>query len=938
MDVQSYKIKDEQFRFLIMKNFYEEVMGKLLERFLLVLHFRATGEKLGENCDILSKILPHLAKKHKLKTEDKYRENLFIESKRDLTPKPNLDMSKFDFTMSFGCLTEIQGLPSSKNHQFCVLCTREKCENILLGNAEKKECNNCEFCTTPPNAPCYSQMLAKKLNIGRKTRNIGAHTSQFSAEIPNIEENITAITALYEYLYTNENWRKFEKNWINHKAFFEIRENIRLIEKCSISFLLEKFKERIIISEEFFAIKATLDKMMNELRKKTLEISIQLSISTSAVEKILGLESFLQEAELSALNSRMRTTIEEVVNKSLANLIDDFKFDVHVWELEKVPGNGRFEKFKAGITFSSPNPNAFELYRCDKNPQSKHLQDKLTKSLFEELEKEVPDISNDSLTKLTLGFTKWYIASLHIMLALTKNDRSSLTKKEIEILDICLKNMTVSKQSFFKEIFGESVEVSIDRSPSRTNIATFIGQIEVNILSENVYYHSNDFANKLKRSVKMLLAQELKLEECSEINKNLATMLYSAEQSVSLHSQTSSNLVNIAQIGSVHTFIVETLPWFVLTIDVDQGLKSKLQTDWRILWGPLLTEVKINLRSLFHNPASGNFPKDGRKLYEVILELDQNRELNDLPKYWRELILPKNGISDSEVFDLYTLRCLLSKSKSMKTDAVDVIKELCIMMNGIKYCPIVDPYFMSVYIIDEIKYFLSSLGFLKESMKEVERLSALLEDVTPSEDELLEDIYRGRYFKSYVLTELLFKAEEYLRCLFHDPEYGDFPRDGRKLYETFIEWNKQGKLNDLEKKYFSTLLPDSKTTDSEAFDLHLLSYFLCKCTKIKDKERKIFGKIFDLKSQLIQCDSIALGFYQSKDILERILWKIKHLTDHYDVFNHKIGNDLEEFVANIFLEWRHLKKKHIVQSKMSYNKIERTDEKKTFEQTGILPK
>ncbi|XP_057296929.1 uncharacterized protein LOC130625832 [Hydractinia symbiolongicarpus] len=932
MDVQSYKIKDEQVRFLIMKNFYEEVMGKLLERFLLVLHFRASGDKLGENCDILSKILPHLAKKNKLKTEDKYRENLFIESKRDLTPKPNLDVSKFDFTMSFGCLTEIQGLPSSKNHQFCVLCT-SKCENILLGNAEKKKCNNCDFCTTPPNAPCNSQMLAKKLNIGRKTRNIGAHTSQFSAEIPNIEENITAITALYEYLYTSENWRKFEKNWINHEAFFEIRENIRLIEKCSISFLLEKFKERIIISEEFFAIKATLDKMMNELRKKTLKISIQLSISTSAVEKIPGLESFLEEAELSALDSRMRTIIEEVVNKSLANLIDDFMFDVHVWGLEKVPGNGRFEKFKAGITFSSPNRNAFELYRCDKNPQSKHLQDKLTKSLFEELKKEVPDISNKSLRKLTLGFTNWYIASLHIMLALTKNDRSSLTKKEIEILDICLKNMTVSKQSFFKEIFGETIEVSIDRSPSRTNIATFIGQIEVNILSENVYYHSNDFANKLKRSVKMLLAQELKLEECSEINKNLATMLYSAEQSVSLHSQTSSNLVNIAQIGSVHTFIVETLPWFVLTIDVDQGLtKSKLQTDWRILWGPLLTEVKINLRSLFHHPASGNFPKDGGKLYEVILELDQNGELHDLPKYWRELILPKNGISDSEGFDLYTLRCLLSKSKSLKTDAVDAIKELCIMMNGIKYCPNADPYFMSVYIIDKIKNYLSSLGLLKESMKEVERLSALLEDVTPSEDELLEDIYRRRYFETYELTELLFKAEEYLRCFFHDPEYGDFPRDGRKLYETFIEWNKQGKLNDLEKKYFSTLLPDSKTTDSEVFDLHLLSYFLCKCTKIKDEERKIFDEIFDLESQFLRCESIAFDFDQSMDILFGILRKIKHLTDHYDVFNREKRRDSIRFAKRL------LEKKHIVQSKMSYYKIERTDEKKTFEQTGILPK
>ncbi|XP_057297430.1 uncharacterized protein LOC130628478 isoform X1 [Hydractinia symbiolongicarpus] len=338
-------------------------MSKLLKRFLMVLHFRATGDVLDENCDILLKILPHLPRKHILKKEDKYRENLFIQSKRDLTPKPNLDVSKFDFTMSFACLTEIQGLPSWKNHNFCIFC-ESNCKNILLENAKKKDCNNCGFCRTLSN--CLSHILTKNLNTGRKTRNIGAHTSQFSAISPKIQENIRALTALYEYLHTNGNWRNFEKTWINHEAFFEIREDIRLIEKYSITFLLEKFKERVRILEDVFAIKEKMDKILSKMNKSTLRISIQLSISKLAVVEISDLGSFLKNAKLKGLNSRMRMTIEKVVNKSLAQLSNDFKFDVRICGLKKA---------------------------------------ELEKAMFAELKEKFSNITDINLTELTLGFT-----------------------------------------------------------------------------------------------------------------------------------------------------------------------------------------------------------------------------------------------------------------------------------------------------------------------------------------------------------------------------------------------------------------------------------------------------------------------------------------------------------------------------------------------------
>lgn len=244
----NYLIVDAQARFLIMKNFYEEVMSNMLKRFLIILNFRATGDVLSENCDILSQVLPHLPKKHTLKKEKKYRDQLFSES----TPKEHLDILKFDFSMSVVFLTEMEGLPSYTKHKFCIFCEPD-CKKIQLGKAEGKDCSNCGFCSSPDSFPCNFKMLKDKLEIGRKTRNTGAHTcqEQFLYTNPAVSENIDAITALYEYLYTNGNWRKFNEEWINQTAFDKIRDDIGLIKKYSITFLLEKFKKRISSTIKF---------------------------------------------------------------------------------------------------------------------------------------------------------------------------------------------------------------------------------------------------------------------------------------------------------------------------------------------------------------------------------------------------------------------------------------------------------------------------------------------------------------------------------------------------------------------------------------------------------------------------------------------------------------------------------------------------------------
>lgn len=146
---------------------------------------------------------------------------------------------------------------------------------------------------------------------------------------------------------------------------------------------------------------------MSNMMKSTLNISIQLSINKLTV--------VLEDAEIEGLDSRMRMTIEEVTNKSLAQLIDELKFDVRIRALKKLSGEGKFEKFEAGIIFTSPNPNAFQSYICDTNFKSKELKQEIRTSLFKELEKEITS-SDVNLGGLKLGFTSWDTGSLHIML------------------------------------------------------------------------------------------------------------------------------------------------------------------------------------------------------------------------------------------------------------------------------------------------------------------------------------------------------------------------------------------------------------------------------------------------------------------------------------------------------------------------------------------
>ncbi|XP_057297432.1 uncharacterized protein LOC130628478 isoform X2 [Hydractinia symbiolongicarpus] len=322
--------------------------------------------------------------------------------------------------------------------------------------------------------------------------------------------------------------------------------------------------------------------------------------------------------------------------------------------------------------------------------------------------------------------------------------------------------------------------------------------------------------------------------------------------------------------------------------------KVPTKTNWRILCGALLSEVKNYLRSLLHHPANGNFPKDGGKLYNTILELYRNGEMVDFPIYKQTLIFSKKGISDSEIFDLYTLRCLLLKSKILKPDAVGAINNLCVMMNGIKYFSNVVPYYVMSNVVDQIKFGLSTLGCAKENMKEVEHLCTLFEDITLSEDELSTYNYEMHNFDCERQAELIFDVEECLRCLFHDPAYGDFPRDGKKLHQVMEEWQQQGKLKDLEKNLFSLLLPDSKITDSETFGIHLLGYFLC--TNIKEEKRIIFDEIFYLTNQLIRYDKIKLRL----DILSQISSRVRPMTYRYDVFSRSKENDLHKFAGKFW--------------------------------------
>lgn len=277
-----FDINDTQARFVIIRNFYEEVTCLLLKRFLLIRWFRATGEKLNENSDILFTVLQHLQlpTNHVLKKDKKYGEQLYLKG----TPQKKIDISKFDLSLTLTVLQELECFPSSKNHTCCIFC-EPSCTKFKLKHAAKEECNDCEFCR--PSGNCYSDKLKTSLQLAKKNRNAGAHSSKsqcssspLSAE--DIDKHIRALKFLYEYLYTNNNWRNFNNEWRNYDAFHKMKEKIELIKESSIEFLTETFKNRLSLQFRILTKLSNMDQRMcdqfTNQREETKRLEKELQI------------------------------------------------------------------------------------------------------------------------------------------------------------------------------------------------------------------------------------------------------------------------------------------------------------------------------------------------------------------------------------------------------------------------------------------------------------------------------------------------------------------------------------------------------------------------------------------------------------------------------------------------------------------------------------
>lgn len=539
IDKSPIDITDTQARYIIIRNFYEEVTSLILKRFFLICWFRASGEELEESNDILFQILEHLQlpASHILKKNYKYKDQLYLQGKK-FEPRKNVDILKFDLSITLAFLEELDYFPSSKNHgKTCCIFCEESCKMFRLGSAQKKQCSNCGFCSTSGKAHCYGDKLRASLKLAKCNRDAGAHSSQsqcssFPLSAADIRTHIDAITFLYEYLYTINIWRNFNNDWVDHDTFTKIKKEIELIEDSPIEFLEKKFRKRLPLEfrvlTEISDIKKILMKQ-NPIEK--LEMSIQLCVSSMAAQRNLKLKEFLKNAEVHLLESRMKKLIKDVISEEVKKIILEAEIKVRVhklFKIRRVPSEEEHQKVQVEINIHSTESGVFDDYDDIDEPKSEFLKEEIKKSFYEELKKEVSfnDECEISLDEIILGFETWKIGSLHIILTLSKRNGSTFNDNQVQTLMKVINDVLQSKHEFLKAEFGKSVQFTTKACSTMNVIERFICDVEVDIATgnSNSSYESINLSELSKR-IKILLIEKTDLKESVEVTTSLGNFL-----------------------------------------------------------------------------------------------------------------------------------------------------------------------------------------------------------------------------------------------------------------------------------------------------------------------------------------------------------------------------------------------------------------------------
>ncbi|XP_057310592.1 uncharacterized protein LOC130648556 [Hydractinia symbiolongicarpus] len=126
-----------------------------------------------------------------------------------------------------------------------------------------------------------------------------------------------------------------------------------------------------------------------------------------------------------------------------------------------------------------------------------------------------------------------------------------------------------------------------------------------------------------------------------------------------------------------------------------------------------------------------------------------------------------------------------------------------------------------------------------------------------------ESLIADQEFKLRLVT-FLSEAEKHLRCIFHDPKYGNFPTDRKKIYGIMVKLDKNGSLNHLQPNQRTIVLPKSRETDSQEFDITLLSYFLLNHVKLSKKVREAIEGIRKERNLILHNPNILCTEFQTR--------------------------------------------------------------------------
>lgn len=616
MAENKFTLNDTQARFKIMESFYEEVTSMMLKRFLLILWYRATGSIPDENSDVLFDVLHHLDLPSTHILRKIFGSQLYT-NKRSSTPKTGVEVLKFDLSLSKAFLTGVNGFPSSNSHPIsscsenCILCATS-CTSIRLGiSTVKQPCNKCNFCSSPSDN-CNSDKLRENLSFAGKTRNTGSHSSQSQCSShplmsEDIEENIKAITMLYEYLYTDGNWRKFHEKWVNVEQFNEIKRKLQLIKSSPIEELREIFKCRLQSDSEILRridnIQENIAKMSTNSTKSSFIMCLQLSVSKTAAQNNAKLDNLLNNARLFLLKSRFSNLIYNVINEAVKNIgINNFEVNMQDLEPTILPGSEEYEQLQVALDINSQDEGVFVDYSNIRKAKSEVLSQEIEESFFRELKNDVHIMDKCEITPkhVILAFKTWKLGSLHVVLSLRKKTKRQFSQQEVDIIMQVINRVIKSRRKLFEAEFGTSVQITTKIIPPKSGIEIFTTNLTVGVLTEE-NISMDDFASKLQGTTEMLLTKQLQLEDCSKVKAPLAAMLQMTENQIQRLSLLSPAMCDIARMSTVNAYLAHTLQRFMLSVKIAPVLQEQSQgEEFR---GDVRRKENINIGPKWNGPG-----------------------------------------------------------------------------------------------------------------------------------------------------------------------------------------------------------------------------------------------------------------------------------------------------------------------------------------------